>query len=305
MQFAQWSFDASVWELIVSLTRGATLHIMNQLRYGSALANVVSSNSITHTLLPPSMLTTLKEYNFPDLQAIVVGGEACTSDVADYWSSRIKLVNAYGPTEFSVCSTTKLIGVDDEVTIGTPIWNTQVYVLDEGLRPVPVGVLGELYISGEGLARGYLNRAGLTAERFVANPYGLPGSRMYRTGDQVRWRPDGELEFVGRLDDQVKIRGYRIELGEVEGILRAHPEIIQTAVLAREDTPGDKRLVAYYTGEVLLVDVLRSYLKTQLPDYMIPSAFIHMDVLPLTRNGKWIARRYRHQIVDRYWLQTI
>ena len=170
--------------------------------------------------------------------------------------------------------------------IGRPIANTQLYVLDEGLEPVPIGVSGELYIGGAGLARGYLKRAGLTAQRFIANPFG-EGERLYCTGDLARYRADGNLEFIGRRDDQVKVRGYRIELGEVESALLSHAAVSQAVVVARQEEEGEKRLIAYYVAsEALEVSELRAHLKHQLPEYMVPGMWVQLQVLPLTPSGK-------------------
>ncbi|MBZ4324537.1 condensation domain-containing protein, partial [Streptomyces huiliensis] len=221
---------------------------------------------------------------------VLLGGEAVPESLWTRLKDTPGLIgyNLYGPTEYTINTLGGGTLDSDTATVGRPIWNTRAHVLDAWLRPVPVGVPGELYVSGVGLARGYLDRPGLTAGRFVADPFGEPGARMYRTGDVVRWRQDGLLDFLGRVDDQVKIRGYRVEPGEIEDALTGHPSVAQAAVVVREDVPGVKRLAAYLVpaaGAVDVADVRRS-LAAALPEYMVPSAFVVLDALPLTVNGK-------------------
>ncbi|WP_432587791.1 amino acid adenylation domain-containing protein [Streptomyces sp. HD1123-B1] len=228
---------------------------------------------------------------------LVVGGEALLGEVVAQWREQrpgAAVVNEYGPTEATVGCVAHRIGPDEEipagpVPIGRPMANTAVYVLDGALRPVPPGVPGELYIAGGQLARGYLRRPGRTAERFVADPYGAPGARMYRSGDLARWRPDGVLDYLGRVDDQVKLRGYRIEPGEIEAVLRRHPAVARAAVVVREDQPGLRRLVGYTVaapGAAVDAAELREHTAGVLPDHMVPGAFVALAELPLTPNGK-------------------
>ncbi|MFE5220792.1 amino acid adenylation domain-containing protein, partial [Streptomyces sp. NPDC056626] len=213
---------------------------------------------------------------------VLAGGEALPADLADRLIEVAgQVTNVYGPTETTIWSTATTLTEGAPVSIGQPLANTRVYVLDDHLQPVPSGVPGELYIAGEGVARGYQSRPGLTAERFVADPYGPAGTRMYRTGDVVRWNPDGHLTYLRRADDQVKVRGHRIELGEIEALLGAHAAVARAAVIVR-----DERLIAYTTGKTVSAEELRAHLAQSLPAYMVPSAFVTLDVLPLTANGK-------------------
>src|SRR5208337_752979 len=227
------------------------------------------------------------------LRRVICSGEALTAELQRQFFSvlRVPLHNLYGPTEAAVdISFWQCDASTTTVPIGRPVWNTRLYVLDANLQLVPVGIAGELYVSGIQLARGYLNRPALSAERFVADPYGLePGVRMYRTGDLARRRADGVLEFLGRADQQLKIRGFRIEPGEIEAALMSYPGVTQGAVIAREDRPGDRQLVGYVvakTAQSLDRTELRNFLARTLPDYMVPAAFVFVEALPLTPNGK-------------------
>ncbi|MFR9731934.1 amino acid adenylation domain-containing protein [Saccharopolyspora sp. MS10] len=290
--FASFSFDASVWEIGLALLRGGTLVLTDdETRMpGQPLVDLISAARITHVGIPPVVAASLPPGSeLPAGLTVVVAGEACSAEVVARWADRVRLFNGYGPTEAVVGATISgpLAG-DQRPPIGEPTTAHRVHVLDAALRPVPVGTVGEIYLSG-GLARGYLDRPGLTAERFVADPFREGGERMYRTGDLGRWRPDGQLDYAGRSDDQVQLRGFRIELGEVESVLGSHPEVEQAVVVVREDEAGDKRLVGYAVtagGEGVLPRGLREHLADTLPDYMVPAALVALGSFPLTSQGK-------------------
>src|ERR1700726_2652007 len=285
-------FDLSVFEIFLPLCAGGQVVLaVDPVRIPPEAANVTLLNTV-----PSAIAELLRLRAIPrSVRVVNLAGEALQTTLVQQLHAETNVqwvCNLYGPTEDTTYSTFAVLSNEScSVPIGRPIWNTRVYVLDGGLRPVPAGVAGELYIAGAGLARGYLHRAGLTAERFVADPFGVAGSRMYRSGDLARWRADGVLEFLGRADAQVKLRGFRIEPGEIEAALLRHGGVVQAAVIAREDAAGEKRLIAYVVlrgggPASAAAGELRAHVAGLLPDYMVPSAFVALDRLSLTANGE-------------------
>ena len=301
LQKTPFSFDVSVWEFFWPLITGAKLIVCRPGGHqdGAYLAQLIKDEGITTLHFVPSMLQLFLEEkgieSCSSLRRVICSGEALPLELQRKFFSRVKaeLHNLYGPTEAAVDVTYWKCDRSTElktVPIGRPIANTQILVLDSSLEPVPIGVPGELYIGGMNLGRGYLGRPELTAERFVPHPFAItPGERLYRTGDLARFLPDGNVDFLGRMDTQVKIRGFRIELGEIEEVLSQHPAVKSVVVLAREDDPGEKRLVAYIVCDSAMeptVSTLSAFLGAKIPDYMIPSAFVFLKEFPLNPNGK-------------------
>ena len=285
------AFDVSVWEIFGALLRGGRLVVVPEsvVRSPDEFQALLVGEQVSVLTQTPSAVGMLSPEGLQSV-AVVVVGEACPAEVVDRWAPGRVMVNAYGPTETTMCVaiSAPLMAGSGVPPVGSPVAGAALFVLDKSLRPVPVGVVGELYVAGVGVAHGYVGRSGLTGSRFVACPFGgveAAGARMYRTGDQVRWRADGQLQYLGRVDEQVKIRGYRIELGEVQAALAAVAGVEQAVVIAREDRPGDKRLVGYVTGTADPVEV-RALLAERLPGYMVPAVVVVIDVLPLTPNGK-------------------
>ncbi|MFC5742976.1 non-ribosomal peptide synthetase [Dyella tabacisoli] len=316
-QFASLGFDASVFESAMAFAAGAALYLPSvvERQSPSAFIAFIGRCQITHATVPPAFLQGVAETpQWTHRPVLILAGEAPSPGLLKAWIRHATLANAYGPTEITVCASVWVCPDDSKpdaprpddprpdspsellsVPIGRPLANTRMYLLDEHGLPVPRGSIGELYIGGVGVSRGYLNRAELTAERFLPDPFdGRADARMYRSGDLARYLPDGNLVFLGRNDHQVKLRGFRIELGEIEAHLATHPAVRENAVLAREDRPGDARLVAYVVADRADADhadddlaaTLRDYLGTRLPEYMIPAAFVALACLPLTANGK-------------------
>jgi len=303
LQKTPYSFDVSVWEFFWPLMTGAQLVVAkpDQHKDSRALIDTIVREQITTVHFVPSMLQAFIDTpgaeNCTGLKRVICSGEALPADLVARFQQKLPagLHNLYGPTEASVdvsywaCVPDR---AETAIPIGRPIANIALYILDRRLNPVPVGTPGELHIGGIGLGRGYLNRPGLTAEKFIPNPFGSSGSRLYKTGDLVRYRPDGDIDYLGRIDHQVKIRGFRIELGEIEARLLEAPDIKEAVVIAREDQPGDKRLVAYLVaGAAVASELLKLRLKETLPEYMVPSAFVQLDGMPLSANGKLDRKR--------------
>jgi len=298
------SFVDSVWEIFGPLLQGIPIVIIPDavLKEPSQLVQALATEGVTRLVLVPSLLYVILDTNIdfktqiPKLRYWISSGEALPIELFQRFRERVPqgvLLNLYGSSGVSADVTfydTRKNHSLLSVPIGQPIGNTQVYCLDRALQPVPVGVLGELYIGGNGLARGYLRHPELTAEKFLPNPFSKkPGARLYKTGDLARYLPDGNLEFLGRYDSQVQLRGFRVALGEIEAVLGQHPAVGEAVVIQREDDPGDKRLVAYVVpalGQSPPVSDLRRLLKQNLPDYMVPAAFVLLEALPLTANGK-------------------
>jgi amino acid adenylation domain-containing protein len=297
---SSFAFDSSVAGIFWTLGQGGCLCLLGEDagKDPAALAVLIQHQQVSHLLALPSLYAVLLEQateSLCSLKVAIVAGEACGIElVKQHFVSlpSVKLYNEYGPTEGTVWSSVYQAGLDDldkPFSIGRPITNVRLYILDRHLNPLPIGVAGELYIGGAGIVRCYLKRAELTAERFIPDPFQVGGGRLYKTGDLARYRADGAIEFLGRIDHQVKIRGFRIELGEIEAQLLQHRDVKDAVVLAREDQPGDKKLVAYLIEEqlgILPIDELKARLKQALPDYMVPSAFVLLDAMPLSANGK-------------------
>jgi acyl-CoA synthetase (AMP-forming)/AMP-acid ligase II/acyl carrier protein len=329
-QVSNTSFDAATFEIWGALLHGAQLVGISRdvLLSPHDFALQLQEKGITVLFLTTALFQQIARdvpHAFAALRYLLFGGESVDSR----WVRKVlkkgapqQLLHVYGPTEGTTFSSWyEVQDVSEEATsipIGCPITNTQIYLLDEQLQPVPIGIPGELYISGDGLARGYLNRPELTSQRFITNPFvgapfmgaqlmgSQPGTRLYKTGDLARYRADGNIEFLGRIDNQVKIRGFRIELGEIESVLNQHPAVREAVVIVQQDVPDDKHLVAYIVFNEQVnnpkTSELRQFLNEKLPQYMVPSAYVTLDTLPLTPNGK--VNRHLLPEVDAFNLDT-
>lgn len=304
LQFASFSFDAATSEIFMALLSGSTLILPTGdiTKSAEKLSDFVEAKGITHVTLPPVLLPLLNREQWKSVETLIVAGDACSTKLADIWCEGRRFINAYGPSEATVCATIGHYQPEQQkLHIGKPMQNVQVYVLNDCMQAAPPGCVGELYVGGLGLSRGYRNRAQLNVEKFVENPFYEPGrfassEKLYRTGDLVRWNDDGNLEFIGRVDHQVKIRGMRIELGEIESALQSHPMVDDVVVSAMNADDGDRKIVAHLaskqpdsedqSAQRTYSAAMREYLLSKLPDYMVPVGFVWLSRLPVTSNGK-------------------
>ncbi|KQU03086.1 hypothetical protein ASG56_20060 [Rhodococcus sp. Leaf7] len=292
LHFASPSFDASVLELLMALGAGSTMVVAPTDVYGGEeFADLVDREQVTHAFVTPAALATVDVApgSLPTLATVVVGGDACSADLVRRWSVGRSMFNGYGPTEATIVAAVASLRADAPVTIGSPIDGVRATVLDARMHPVPVGVTGELYLSGVGVARGYLERTALTSSRFVADPFGAPGERMYRTGDVVRWTADGSLDFVGRSDTQVKIRGFRIELGEIDAALTSVENVGFAHTIVHTDEAGQRSLASYVVpaaGSDIDTDATLDAVRAVLPAHMVPASLTTLESIPLTPVGK-------------------
>ena len=293
--FANYVFDAHVSEIFLSILNGHSIYIIDENIKAdiSNISDYCSKKKIDIATIPPAILN---DQNLVHVQTLITAGDVTHTNIMNFYANNnVKVINAYGPTESTVCATLHHYQIGDSNTnIGRPIGNTTIYVLDPNMKPLPLGVIGELYIGGAGVARGYLNKPKLTAERFLKNPFQTEleksqgkNGRIYKTGDLVRYMPDGNIEYIGRNDFQVKIRGFRIELGEIAASLNSYPQIEQSSVITHESITGVKLLVAYYVSKIELNESdLNNHMRNHLPEYMIPTTYIHLEKIPVTINGK-------------------
>ncbi|RZK74402.1 MAG: amino acid adenylation domain-containing protein, partial [Pedobacter sp.] len=293
LQFSNYAFDASVEQIFLALCNGAKLILFKEgLQLDiEGFENYLNQKEVSHLHATPLFLEQLKNHNFQNLKRVIAGGDVCTKELANRWKDNVAFYNEYGPTETTVTSIEYLedgnTSINNQVPIGKPLPNTQVYIVDDQQNVVPVGIFGELYIGGLQVARGYLNMPEETKEKFIDNTFSPGSGRLYKTGDYGRWLPDGNIEYLGRKDNQVKIRGYRIELGEIQSIVQQSGLVSQNVVLARKDKQGNKRLVGYAVAAAKLDNLkLTEHLLERLPSYMVPSLWVEISSIPLNSNGK-------------------
>ena len=303
LQFSTITFDPSAEQIFIAFLTGAGLVVVNKytLLDVKALEKYIIAKKITHIHAVPTYLAELSIKDMSCVKRVITGGESCLPALAEKWNKHCTFINEYGPTETTITSAEYVFETSGNpysfIPIGRPVANTQIHILDENKQLVPSGEVGEIYIGGDGVTRGYLNRPDLTREKFIENP-NKPGDRIYCTGDMGRWLPDGNIEYLGRIDDQVKIQGYRIELDEISAVLETHPKVTAAVVVARVINGDDKELVAYTTGTAEPSELI-AHLKSQLPLYMVPGYYVGMETLPLTNNGK-VDKKNLPQPTERY-----